>query len=91
MAQEYLLIDVRQLGQKYIGPNNVKNGQKKFIQIFMKGSFVPVRVIASVLITKFIHYFRPLFPFYCVKIFNRSDAMLSNFALYKEKIDAKIQ
>ena len=39
----------------------------------------------SVLITKFIHYFRPLFPFYCVKIFYRSGAMPSNFALYKEK------
>ncbi len=50
-----------------------------------------VKKNASVLITKFIYYFRPLFPFYCVKIFNRSDAMLSNFALYKEKIDAKIQ
>ena len=44
----------------------------------------------SVLITKFIHYFRPLFPFYCVKIFYRSGAMLSNFALYKEKIETKI-
>ena len=40
----------------------------------------------SVLITKFIHYFHSLFPFYYVKIINRNDAMLSNFALYKEKI-----
>ena len=41
--------------------------------------------LASVLITKFIHYFHSLFPFYYVKIINRNSAMLSNFALYKEK------
>ena len=56
----------------------------RYIQQLLGHSF-------SVLITKFIHYFRPIFPFYFVKIFYRSDAMLSNFALYKEKIKSKIQ
>jgi hypothetical protein len=46
--------------------------------------------MASVLISKFIHYFCTLFPFCCVKILNRSDAMPANFALLKEKIEAKI-
>jgi hypothetical protein len=42
------------------------------------------------LIPKFIYYFCTLFPFCCVKILNRSAAMLANFALLKEKIAAKI-
>jgi len=42
------------------------------------------------MIAKFANYFYTLFPFYIVKILNRSAAMLSNFTLYKEKIRRKI-
>lgn len=37
------------------------------------------------MIVKFANYFSTLFPLYCVKILNRIAAMLSNFALSKEK------